>query len=203
MTVISNKLDNADLEALFDLSLAPEAGQQVDAKTGKPWEEIRCQKCKGGGKFIGYKGRPIGDCFACKGSGVRREAVEDATAKIDVSAIRKAFETAVRRGLKNPKISITPFKFSRAPDTGKNPGAIYVKAGDEYIGKITGNEFWSARACTQKHIEDMLEIAKDPKAAAERHGILTGRCGKCGLKLTDPESVARGIGPICAKNFGW
>jgi hypothetical protein len=26
-----------------------------------------------------------------------------------------------------------------------------------------------------------------------------GRCGKCGRKLTVPESIARGIGPECAK----
>jgi hypothetical protein len=25
-----------------------------------------------------------------------------------------------------------------------------------------------------------------------------GRCGKCGRKLTDPESIERGIGPVCA-----
>jgi hypothetical protein len=25
-----------------------------------------------------------------------------------------------------------------------------------------------------------------------------GRCGMCGRKLTDPESIARGIGPVCA-----
>ena len=25
-----------------------------------------------------------------------------------------------------------------------------------------------------------------------------GKCGKCGRKLTDPESIDRGIGPVCA-----
>jgi hypothetical protein len=26
-----------------------------------------------------------------------------------------------------------------------------------------------------------------------------GRCGKCGRKLTDPESIEQGLGPICRK----
>lgn len=28
-----------------------------------------------------------------------------------------------------------------------------------------------------------------------------GKCGKCGRALTDPESINRGIGPECAKQF--
>lgn len=30
----------------------------------------------------------------------------------------------------------------------------------------------------------------------------TGRCGYCGRPLTDPESMARGIGPTCLKHLG-
>lgn len=29
-----------------------------------------------------------------------------------------------------------------------------------------------------------------------------GRCGRCNRKLTDPESIARGIGPDCAEQMG-
>lgn len=28
-----------------------------------------------------------------------------------------------------------------------------------------------------------------------------GKCGRCGRALTDPESIERGIGPECAKQF--
>lgn len=31
------------------------------------------------------------------------------------------------------------------------------------------------------------------------HVYHEGRCGKCGRKLTTPESIARGLGPECAK----
>lgn len=33
----------------------------------------------------------------------------------------------------------------------------------------------------------------------EGYASRTGRCARCGKRLTDPESVARGIGPECAK----
>lgn len=46
-------------------------------------------------------------------------------------------------------------------------------------------------------------IAADPRAAAAAYGRLVGSCGLCGRKLEDPESVARGIGPICAAKHGW
>lgn len=33
---------------------------------------------------------------------------------------------------------------------------------------------------------------------AERFGALYGMCGVCGATLTDEDSIARGIGPVCA-----
>ena len=36
-------------------------------------------------------------------------------------------------------------------------------------------------------------------AECQEIGRAIGRCIVCGAKLTDPESVERGIGPICAK----
>lgn len=49
--------------------------------------------------------------------------------------------------------------------------------------------------------EELTIIAKDPKAAAIAYGRLTGTCCICGRKLEDAESVANGIGPICAGKF--
>ena len=39
-----------------------------------------------------------------------------------------------------------------------------------------------------------------PEGYAIRH---EGKCGCCGRKLTTPDSLDRGIGPECAKRFGW
>lgn len=46
------------------------------------------------------------------------------------------------------------------------------------------------------------EIERDPLAAIKAHGVATGRCGCCGRELTDPDSIALGIGPICADKLG-
>jgi hypothetical protein len=52
-------------------------------------------------------------------------------------------------------------------------------------------------------IQDQLKaILADPFEAQVAYGKLTGTCGTCGRILEDEESVAAGIGPICAAKFG-
>ena len=46
-------------------------------------------------------------------------------------------------------------------------------------------------------------IARDPKAAMLRYGREIGSCGHCGRTLTNEDSRAAGIGPICAGKMGW
>ncbi len=52
-------------------------------------------------------------------------------------------------------------------------------------------------------VEPLTVIASDPPAASAAYGHLVGRCGVCGRRLEHPESVARGIGPVCAGRLGW
>ena len=51
-----------------------------------------------------------------------------------------------------------------------------------------------------KHLSPSTLITEEDAA---RFGLLTGVCACCGRTLTDPESIARGIGPVCARNRGW
>ena len=51
--------------------------------------------------------------------------------------------------------------------------------------------------------ENLRSIAHDPVAAARNHGHSTGNCSACGRFLSDPVSVAQGVGPICFENYGW
>ena len=44
-------------------------------------------------------------------------------------------------------------------------------------------------------------ILAAPKLAMEAYGKLIGRCGCCGRQLTDPDSIALGIGPECIKRY--
>lgn len=55
----------------------------------------------------------------------------------------------------------------------------------------------------KKKTEVLARIATNPQEAMTRFGHESGNCGKCGAALSDPESLARGIGPVCATTLGW
>ena len=122
---------------------------------------------------------------------------------IDTSAIRDLFDGAKSRGLKKPGIWYGDLKISEAPMTGTNAGALYVKQSGNYVGKIVGSTFHPAWGVKQAPIlADLLTIAAEPAEALRAKGKETGKCCCCGRELTDPESVAAGIGPICATSWG-
>jgi hypothetical protein len=133
-------------------------------------------------------------------------AAEKAAAPVlTLEKIRVGFDSALRF-LKRPKLRIADIQFSLAPATGRNAGAIYVvrASDDTYLGKITPDDkFLRSRDCTDGDAEVVARVAADPAAAAEAHGHEYGQCSCCGRELTNPESVARGIGPICAERWGW
>lgn len=80
------------------------------------------------------------------------------------------------------------------PDHGKWLGWTFLK---EHIGEnrnaIRGQSFQLI----------MNHIRSDPERAMRNYGVESGVCGKCGKELTDPDSIADGIGPVCKKNLGW
>jgi hypothetical protein len=49
----------------------------------------------------------------------------------------------------------------------------------------------------------LLRIAADPAGATQLYGRKLGVCGVCGLSLTNEESRAYGVGPVCRKNMGY
>jgi hypothetical protein len=197
-----NTLSMEGLDALFDIEFAdsnPVAGPILSPN------QIVCHKCKGRGNFIGYSGKVIGKCFACDGTGLSKAVIgqDDGSTAIDVTKITAAFERAHGKGLKRPKVTFKSIQFSRAPDSGKNPGAIYVKDGEEYLGKVLAGRFYPVKACDEARRAEIVTIAADPGAAAKAHGLKVGWCSCCGRELTDPNSIALGIGPICQERFGF
>jgi hypothetical protein len=129
---------------------------------------------------------------------------KQSTVEVDLAPIRSMFETAVSNGYKKPCYRAEGLVINRAPDTGNNPGALYVK--DEqgtYMGKILGTTFTPNREGREGKAADLLNaIAADPLAAALRYGQRTGRCSCCGRELTRESSINAGIGPICAEKWG-
>jgi len=91
------------------------------------------------------------------------------------------------------------------PEEGKWVGWTFVKNATEY-GEGAGARFGSQRpgGTYKGQIETQLAIIlENPREAAAEYGRITKSCGLCGRKLETPESVARGIGPECAKkHFG-
>jgi Family of unknown function (DUF6011) len=224
METITN---DTDLAALFGIEMDP--GHDA---TLMP-TAILCAKCHGRGNFFGYTGRIVGKCFACEGTGLAATAgVElalgtctkcagkgewrpgrpcfgcngtgkEVAIEITVGAIASAFAAAHAHGIKRPKLRLDTFVFSRAPDTGRNAGSIYVTQDGKYLGKITEGRFYAARECDDPTRGRVVAVASDPHAAAKAYGQRTGSCSCCGRELTDPQSIAAHVGPICAEKYGW
>ena len=129
--------------------------------------------------------------------------MKPAVPQLDTSNVEALFSHAVNLGKKKPEFRFgDEFIISRAPDSGANPGAIYLKHGDEYLGKIVAKRFHPRPDFRAEYAEAINEAMKNPLSAAVAYGRSTGKCSICGAKLTNPESVKFGIGPICRDNFG-
>jgi hypothetical protein len=87
------------------------------------------------------------------------------------------------------------------PTDGRWKGYTFVKLG---TGGPHGGELHWQRLSFKNTAAILGKIIADtPEAAAKRFGKEIGRCGMCGRTLTNPESIERGIGPVCAGNSGW
>jgi hypothetical protein len=132
------------------------------------------------------------------------EAIAD-TAGVD--RLKAAFDAAIAystaKGLKrSPKITVGGMVISPAKAASKNPGALYVKDGGTYLGKVADGRFFASRECAPAQQAKVMEFIADPKQASEVYGQETGTCCICNATLTS-EWKLRGIGPICAEKFGW
>lgn len=123
-------------------------------------------------------------------------------ATVDLSRIHEIFANARAASLKKPKLRVGDITLSLASETSRNAGAIYVKRGEAYLGKVADSKFSPSRECRPDDIELVRSVAADPLGLAVAYGRRTGNCACCGRLLTDKESVKRGIGPICASKWG-
>jgi hypothetical protein len=126
-------------------------------------------------------------------------SVEVGTAKIEAAFQRRREAGQIRLGLHYDGVFIGPMRNA--------PTVLRVKASSgwdsTYYGKIEGGRFFPTRACTDEIKARVAAIAADPGAAARVSGKDTGICCCCGRQLTDPVSIAGGIGPICAGKWGF
>lgn len=172
----------------------------------------RCQRCSGSGRFIGRNGRDLGECFTCKGTGLAqavRAAAAAPAAKpqapaVADEALRAAFDRARASGLIRLRLNLGGLIVKPAKATGANPGALYVTdSTGTYLGKVAGGSFCRSGDCTAEQAGKVAALLSNPKDTIEASGKETGTCAMCGLMLTDPESIARGVGPVCAERWGF
>ena len=137
-----------------------------------------------------------------------RDAAAPAVDTSGIDRLKASFDTAVANarargfGLKWPHITIAEIVISPAKPDSRNPGALYVKAHGQYLGKIADGKFHAVRDCTEEQQKRILAFLADPEAAAKAYGLETGVCCICNATLTSKWRF-RGIGPICAQKFGW
>lgn len=129
------------------------------------------------------------------------EAREAAAPTVTTGKLFAAFDKAREAGLRYPKLHLQGLTISPAGAASKNAGSLYVKNGEAYLGKITGQRFFASRDCSDDAAQTVAGVISDPLAAAVAYGKTTGRCCCCGRELTDPVSIEKGIGPICEANW--
>lgn len=126
-----------------------------------------------------------------KHSALQRKGGSGQTIKSDVPAGRYAV---------TGDDGTTDFYRVDRPTEGRWDGYIFVKL---LLGGPHGNP--REERIPMRNVQTILDkIAKaGPKAASIRYGKELGSCGVCGRTLTNPESIERGIGPVCSDKMGW
>ena len=132
----------------------------------------------------------------------KQAAKSASTGEVNIAAIEAMFSKARDSGLNKLAFRAGGLTISPAKESSRNAGALYVKRGDTYMGKILGGKFLPVSSATPDVLETIRTIAANPPEAAREYGRKTGICCCCGRELTDPESMAAGIGPVCATKWG-
>lgn len=186
------RTENADVAQWLDTNTSFEFAQSLKAQLSKK------------GTLSDGQVAAVQKCIAKKAEFKKAQVVREATAAVvNVDKLTAAFENAAT-SLKWPKVRFLGFVVSRASDTSRNPGSLYVKADDAtYLGKIVAGRFITSRECDAATEAKVLGVLADQEAAAVLFGKEVGACSCCGRELTNQVSIDRGIGPICAVKFGW
>ena len=133
---------------------------------------------------------------------------------VDATKVQQAFAIAREKAARPGAVGswTRPLKLrARDMDLSFRPGSIgsqwqdmiFVKAGDKKLGSIKGGVFVKRFECSDAEVAAVTEACSDPAQAAVAFGKAWGICTVCGRTLTNDGSIERGIGPICAENFGW
>ena len=82
------------------------------------------------------------------------------------------------------------------PEQGKWAGYVFLKI------QASDDEFPVKSAARQMAVYSAI-LEAGVRESSALYGVTIGSCGVCGRTLTDAESIADGIGPVCARKMGW
>lgn len=79
---------------------------------------------------------------------------------------------------------------------GKYGGANVLDVAGKWYGSVTNQK---SVAWLNEHLGSQSVAL----ACVLEYAKTTSKCGVCNTKLTDPKSITAGIGPVCAKKYGY
>lgn len=158
---------------------------------------MNCNRCNGSGKFYATygarKGMPIGDCFTCKGTG----QIEDRTARPDQQPVAHRFPNLAEWTYKhNMRLTLQTCKVVMW-QSGQVMVCQHEFGKPSYAALNEDGTLYPRKAMTAAVMQELIKVEEQGLEAIQEIGRLTGCCCICGRMLTDEESIANGIGPIC------
>jgi len=160
----------------------------------------QCTRCGGSGQYRAY-----GKCFACNGTGHMASLP---------TAPEERKRLADRTSLNAVLASIPASRYA-LPNVGAGKAAdgswlrwdffevVERRGGRRYLNRLVGAPGDWSREWLSLTLQTYAagHIAEDPRSAAIAYAQQHGRCAVCDAPLSNPESIARSMGPICAKRF--
>ena len=187
------------------VTLVTKAGKRTDVWcTGKVIARLRyglvCEFTDLPAQPVGEEapGREAGDGAPATGSAVETPDCTSSPAPVDLDLTGLVTGLYAVPGGTRLKLDID------VVTEGRWAGWVFVRNAAEY-GDHAGERLGTQRPGQMyrgKATAALAAILADPFEAMAEYGRITGRCGACGRKLEDADSVARGMGPVCAAKWG-
>ena len=123
----------------------------------------------------------------------------NATITLESGKSGKHFTFKVKQAKKDDETSPYFVSVLSGPDNYSNYSYVGVISSDKKTFKLTQKSKVSADAISYKAFNFFFLQLVAGKISNDLHVFHSGKCGRCGRKLTTPESISKGFGPECSK----
>lgn len=131
---------------------------------------------------------------------------------VQVDHVKACYQTGGVAVMEAPQVAVkhhVPDSHYVLLNPAGDPVFYEVKAGKKkwdgytFVNRLIGapGDYRQVRISKIEREAVLARLAEDPKAAAIAYSFHFGVCACCQAPLTDPESLERGLGPVCAKRF--